>query len=88
MNLAFLRGVLGPIKLGKHKYEIQRLDRLDARMERMEWMLQIIFHGLGDYFHFERPLVEKVACESEMDPAVVSLIFEVGSGGIFERHRG
>ncbi|MGA9387752.1 MAG: hypothetical protein WBV70_02870 [Candidatus Bathyarchaeia archaeon] len=72
-------------KVGKHKYEIQRLDRLDARMERMEWMLRTIFHGLGDYFHFEQPLVEKVACASEMDLAVVSLIFEAGSGGILAK---
>jgi hypothetical protein len=72
-------------KIGKHKYEIQRLDRIEGKLQRIEQMQRIIFHGLGDYFHFHRPLVEKVACQSEMDVAVASLIFEVGSGGILAK---
>ena len=72
-------------KIGKHKYEIQRLDRIEGKLQRIEQMQRIIFHGLGDYFHFQRPLVEKVACQSEMDVAVASLIFEAGSGGILAK---
>jgi hypothetical protein len=48
-------------------------------------MQRIIFQGLEGYFHFDRPLVEKVGCESELDLAVISLIFEVGSGGILAK---
>ncbi len=67
-------------KIGKHKYELQRMDRIDARLERIEQMQRIIFQGLSGYFKFDRPLVEKVCCESDMDLAVVSVIFEFGSG--------
>lgn len=72
-------------KVGKHKYELQVLHRLEGRMERIECMQRIIFHGLEGYFHFDRPLVEKVASESEVDLAVISLIYEVGSGGILAK---
>jgi hypothetical protein len=67
-------------KIGKHKYELQRMARIDARLERIEQMQRIIFQGLSGYFRFERPLIEKVCCESDMDLAVVSRIYESGSG--------
>jgi len=63
----------------------QVLHRLEGRMERIERMQRIIFHGLEGYFKFDRPLVEKVATESEMDLAVVSAIYEAGSGGILAK---
>lgn len=72
-------------KVGKHKYEIALLHRVENRLDRIEGMMRIIFHGLGDYFHFDRPLVEKIACNSDMDLAIVSLIFEAGSGGILAK---
>lgn len=67
-------------KVGKHKYEIQRMNRIEARLERIEQMQRILFQGLSWYFHFERPFIEKVCCESDMDFAVVSTIYESGSG--------
>ncbi len=67
-------------KIGKHKYELQRMARIDARLERIEQMQRIIFQGLSWYFRFERPFIERVCCESDMDLAVVSAIYESGSG--------
>lgn len=72
-------------KVGKHKYEIELLHRIEARQKRIEEMNRIIFHGLKDYFHFERSLVEKVATESEMDLEIVGAIYEAGSGGILAK---
>lgn len=72
-------------KVGKHKYELALLHRVEGRLERIEKQQRIIFHGLQGYFKFDRPLVEKVGCESELDLAVVSLIFESGSGGILAK---
>jgi len=67
-------------KIGKHKYEVQRMNRIDGRLERIEQMQRIIFQGLSGYFKFDRPLIEKVCCESDMDLAVVAAIYESGSG--------
>jgi len=72
-------------KVGKHKYELALLHRVETRLIRIERQQRIIFHGLQGYFRFDRPLVEEVGCESELDLAVVSLIFESGSGGILAK---
>jgi hypothetical protein len=72
-------------KVGKHKYELALLHRVENRLERIEQMQRIIFHGLDSYFKFDRPLVEKVATESEMDLAVVAAIFEAGQRGILAK---
>jgi hypothetical protein len=72
-------------KLGKHKYELALLHRIENKLERVEQMQRIIFHGLDGYFKFDRPLVEKVATESEMDLAVVGAIFEAGQRGILAK---
>lgn len=72
-------------KVGKHKYELALLHRVENRLIRIERQQRIIFHGLQGYFRFDRPLVEEVGCESELDLAVVSLIFESGRGGILAK---
>jgi hypothetical protein len=56
------------------------MNRIDARLERIEQMQRIIFQGLSGYFKFDRPVIETVCCESDMDLAVVSVIYESGSG--------
>jgi len=72
-------------KVGKHKYELALLHRVEDRLVRIEKQQRIIFHGLQDYFKFDRPLVEEVGCASELDLAVISVIFESGSGGILAK---
>jgi len=72
-------------KVGKHKHELALLHRLEHKLERIEKQQRIIFHGLQGYFRFDRPLVEEVGCAGELDLAVVSVIFESGSGGILAK---
>ena len=57
----------------------------ETREALIEKQQRIIFHGLQGYFKFDRPLVEEVGCQSELDLAVVNLIFESGSGGILAK---
>jgi hypothetical protein len=72
-------------KVGKHKYEIALLHRIEGRLDRIEQMFHIVFHGLGDRLQFKRPLVEEIACQSDMDLAIISLIFEAGPSGILAK---
>ena len=67
-------------KIGKHKYEIQRMNRIDAKLERIEQMQRIIVQGLSGYFKFDRSVIETVCCENNMDLAIVCVIFESGAG--------
>lgn len=72
-------------KVGKHKYEIFLLHRIEHRLDRIEQMFHTVFHHFVGSIHFSRPLVEDIACESDLDLAVVGLIFEAGSGGILAK---
>jgi len=72
-------------KVGKHKYELQVLHRLEGRMERIEYMQRVILTGLEGYFRFDRSLVEKVCCESELDLAIVGLVYEAGDAGVLAK---
>jgi hypothetical protein len=72
-------------KVGKHKYEIALLHRIEGRLDRIEQMFHVVFHGLGDRLDFKRPLVEEIACQSDLDLAIVGLIFEAGGAGILAK---
>jgi len=67
-------------KVGTNKLILQKIERVEARQIRIEQMQRTIFQGLSGYFKFDRPLIEKVCCESDMDLAVVSTVFESGAG--------
>lgn len=72
-------------KVGKHKYEVFLLHRIEGRLDRIEQMFHTVFHHFVGSLHFDRPLVEKIACQSDMDLAIISLIFEAGPDGILAK---
>lgn len=72
-------------KVGKHKYEIALLHRIEGRLDRIEQMLHVVFHHFAGSLQFSRPLVEEIACQSDMDLAIVGLIFESGPDGILAK---
>jgi len=72
-------------KIGKHKYTLQFLHRIEERLKRLEKMQRIIITGLEDYFHFDKPFIEEIACKNNLDLAVVTVIFEAGAAGILPK---
>jgi hypothetical protein len=48
-------------------------------------MLHTIFAGLKDSFNFEQSIVERVACEDEVDCEILRLLFEAGSPGLLPK---
>ena len=48
-------------------------------------MLRTIFAGLKGPFNFEQSLIERVACEDEVDREILQLLFEVGSTGMLPK---
>lgn len=74
-------------KVGKHKYELQRLDRVDRRLAHIEEMQQIILNGLkgAGYFHFDVPVLQRLACESQLDVDILELVHQAGRSGVLPR---
>lgn len=48
-------------------------------------MLRTIFAGLKGSFNFERSLIERIACEDEVDREILNLLFEAGSPGLLPK---
>jgi len=74
-------------KVGRLKYNQQLLKRVLERIEEVREIERIILNGLkgAGYFHFDRPLIEKVACQDQVDSDILEMIHEGGPGGIFPK---
>jgi hypothetical protein len=67
------------------KYNQQLLKQTLAEVEEVKLMLRTIFAGLKGSFNFEQLLIERVACEDEVDRAILQLLFEAGGSGLLPK---
>src|SRR3989337_2882898 len=72
-------------KIGRLKYNQQLLKQTLAEVEEVKLMLRTIFAGLKGSFNFEQSLIERVACEDEVDREILRLLFEAGSVGLLPK---
>jgi hypothetical protein len=72
-------------KIGRLKYNQQLLKQTLSEIEEVKLMLRTIFAGLKGSFNFEKSLIERVACEDEVDLEILSLLFEAGSPGLLPK---
>jgi hypothetical protein len=54
-------------KVGRLKYNQQLLKQTLAEVEEVKLMLRTIFAGLKGSFNFEQSLIERIACEDEVE---------------------
>ena len=69
-------------KVGRLKYNQQLLNEALLEIEEVKLMLRTIFAGLKGSFNFEQSLIERIACEDEVDLEILRLLFEAGSPGM------
>jgi hypothetical protein len=72
-------------KVGRLKYNQQLLKQTLAEVEEVKLMLRTIFAGLKGSFNFEQSLIERVACEDEIDREILRLLFEAGVLGLLPK---
>ena len=72
-------------KIGRLKYNQQLLKQTLAEVEEVKLMLRTIFAGLKDSFNFEKPLIERIACQDEVDMEILCLLCEAGSTGLLPK---
>lgn len=72
-------------KIGRLKYNQQLLKQTLVEVEEIKLMLRTIFAGLKGSFNFEQSLIERVACEDEIDREILRLLFEAGSPGLLPK---
>ena len=72
-------------KIGRLKYNQQLLKQMLSEVEEVKLMLRTIFAGLKGSFNFEQSLIERIACEDEVDREILRLLFDAGSYGLLPK---
>jgi hypothetical protein len=72
-------------KIGRLKYNQQLLKQTLSEIEEVKLMLRTIFAGLKGSFNFEQSLIERVACEGEIDEEILQALYEAGSPGLLPK---
>lgn len=72
-------------KIGRLKYNQQLLKKTLGEIEEVKLMLRAIFAGLKYSFNFEQTLIERFACEDEVDREILQLLFEAGNSGLLPK---
>jgi hypothetical protein len=72
-------------KVGRVKYTLQLIKEIRRDIAEVKLMQRTIFRGLKDYFHFEKPFIEKISCVDQVDVDILQLLYEAGSGGILPK---
>jgi len=72
-------------KIGRLKYNQQLLKQTLAEVEEVKLMLRTIFAGLKGSFNFEQSLIERIACQDEVDREILRLLFEAGRPGLLPK---
>jgi hypothetical protein len=51
---------------------------IQSDIEEVKLMQRTIFAGLKGLFHFEKPMIQRIACVDQVDAEILELLFEVG----------
>ena len=72
-------------KIGRLKYNQQLLKNVLSEMKEVKLMQRTILAGLKGLFHFEKPMIQKIACVDEVDEEILEFLFEAGSAGLLPK---
>lgn len=72
-------------KVGRLKYIQQLLKRALHDLEEVKLMQRAILAGLKGMFHFEKPMIQKIACVDEVDILILEYMCEAGSAGLLPK---
>lgn len=72
-------------KIGRNKYNQQLLKRALGEIEEVKLMQRTILAGLKGMFHFEKPMIQKIACVDEVDILILEHLYESGNAGLLPK---
>jgi hypothetical protein len=74
-------------RIGRLKYNQYLLKRVLTEISEVREMQRIILNGLksAGYFHFDVPLIQKYACEDQVDVEILQLVYQAGREGILPK---
>jgi hypothetical protein len=72
-------------KVGRLKYNQLLLKRALRDLKEVKLMQRTILAGLKGLFHFEKPMIQKMACLDEVDEEILELLYEAGNTGLLPK---
>jgi len=72
-------------KVGKHKYELHRMDRIEKRLDSIDRKLNRIEFGIKPSLVYEKSDIQEIACKDEVARAILQALFEAGSPGLLPK---
>lgn len=69
-------------KVGRLKYIVQQLKRIDRRMSTMETDVRVLRKGLRAWLKFDRPYLERILEPTEADMAIIDCIVQQPDGAL------
>ncbi|MGA2308794.1 MAG: hypothetical protein ABSG57_04500 [Candidatus Bathyarchaeia archaeon] len=74
------------MKVGRVKYTLQLVKGIQRDIEEIKLAQRTILAGLKGLFHFERPVIQRIACANEVDVEILELLYESGSAGMLPKN--
>jgi len=74
-------------KIGRLKYNQYLLKRVLTEIKEVREVQRIILNGLkgAGYFHFDVPLLQKFACQDQLDLEILEMVHASGREGIYPK---
>jgi hypothetical protein len=69
-------------KVGRLKYIIELLKRLEQQVGEIDVRTRTLMAGLREWISFEPSDIQKVACEDEVDAEIIACLIQKGVGGL------
>jgi hypothetical protein len=69
-------------KVGRLKYIIELLKRLERQISEIDVRTRTLMAGLREWISFEPNYIQKVACEDEVDVEIIMCLIQKGVGGL------
>jgi len=69
-------------KVGRLKYILQRIKRLEHKIGEIDLRTRTMMAGLREWMSFEPGYIQTVACEDEADVKIITCLIQRGVGGM------
>lgn len=76
---------LQEVKVGRVKYTLQLVKGIQRDIEEIKLAQRTILAGLKGMFHFEKPMIQRIACVDEVDILILEYLYEAGSPGLLPK---
>jgi len=69
-------------KVGRLKYIIQRLGRLEKKIDGIDLRTRTLMAGLREWMSFKPGYIQRVACQDEVDIEIIERLVQADDGGV------